>query len=69
MPTPDPSKFVHRLNPSGTFDSICTACYLTIAQSDREEHLLLGECFHQCPIAPLSFEDRSNRLQQLRSIT
>ena len=40
--------FPHRLNPDGTWDSICTKCYLTIATEKSEEALAAAEQRHDC---------------------
>jgi hypothetical protein len=68
VPTPNRVNFARRPNADDTFDSIYTACFRTIARAYQEEHLALGECFHQCSVSPLNFEERSLRLQQLRDL-
>jgi hypothetical protein len=39
---------VHRINPNGTFDSICTLCFQTIATRERELDLVEDEKDHIC---------------------
>ena len=41
-------KFPHRANTDGSFDSICTNCYETIAQRPFEAELSLAEQTHIC---------------------
>jgi hypothetical protein len=43
----------HRLNPDGTYDSICPTCFRTIAHSSDENELARVENLHVCPGAPL----------------
>jgi hypothetical protein len=38
----------HRINPDGTFDSICPVCYQTIAQRKHELDLIEDEKNHVC---------------------
>ena len=47
MANPTPF-FPHRLRSDGTFDSICTACFKTIAASKDESELLEAERTHIC---------------------
>ena len=41
-------QFVHRTNPNGTFDSICTQCFQTIANVKDETTLQKFEMEHVC---------------------
>ena len=40
--------YVHRKNHDGTFDAICTECFLTVASASRELELQEGEKDHRC---------------------
>jgi hypothetical protein len=40
--------FPHRRRPNGTFDSICTQCFLTVANADTEAELKPAERAHDC---------------------
>jgi hypothetical protein len=40
--------FAHRRNADGSYDSICTKCYATIASAAREEALSSIESAHVC---------------------
>jgi hypothetical protein len=40
--------FTHRLNPDGSFESICPVCFETIGRQEREEDLLDTEHAHLC---------------------
>jgi hypothetical protein len=42
------TKFAHRENRDGTFDSICRACFLTVATSRSEADLIGFERGHFC---------------------
>lgn len=42
------SKFVHRPNHDGTFDSICPRCFVTIATRFDETDLESNERDHEC---------------------
>jgi hypothetical protein len=42
------SRFPHRLNPNGSYDSICTECHQTIASSPDEDRLAAQEQHHAC---------------------
>jgi hypothetical protein len=46
-PSPRPD-FPHRRKPNGTFDSICTRCFLTVANADTEAELRTAERAHDC---------------------
>jgi hypothetical protein len=40
--------FAHRHNFDGTWDSICTKCFLTVASEWAEDGLLMHERHHNC---------------------
>lgn len=40
--------FPHRRNPDGTFDSICTQCFVTVATEGTEAELQSAERSHAC---------------------
>jgi hypothetical protein len=40
--------FQHRDNEDGSFDSICTRCFLTVAGADEEDQLASHEAIHVC---------------------
>jgi len=40
--------FPHRRNPDGTFDSICTQCFQTVATEATEAELIWAERTHNC---------------------
>jgi len=42
------SIFPHRLNPNGSYDSICTECHQTVASSLDEDGLAAYERNHAC---------------------
>ena len=42
------ARFVHRVNPDSTIDSICSRCYETIASSNSETDLIKDEETHIC---------------------
>jgi hypothetical protein len=42
------SLFPHRLNPNGSYDSICAECHQTIATSNDEAVLARHEQDHAC---------------------
>jgi hypothetical protein len=39
---------IHRVNEDGSFDSICTVCYQTIATQNCEADLIKDEVKHTC---------------------
>jgi hypothetical protein len=41
-------RFSHRCNQNGTFDSICTVCFLTSGHCSTEYELRLLEANHVC---------------------
>jgi hypothetical protein len=48
------SSFPHRHNFDGSYDSICTKCYATVARAEKEESLSSSESTHVChTMAPL----------------
>lgn len=52
MPTLLRPQFPHRLNADGSYDSICTVCYSTVASADKEIDLAVPESAHRCdPVA------------------
>ena len=54
------SQFVHRQNQNGTFDSICTLCFQTIANVKDEAKLQSVELEHVCdPHLIRRFEPKS----------
>jgi len=48
MAHPENTTFRHRHNQDGTFDSICSDCFLTIASANEEQKLYLLERIHEC---------------------
>jgi hypothetical protein len=40
--------FPHRRKPNGTFDSLCTRCFRTVANADTEAELRAAESAHDC---------------------
>jgi hypothetical protein len=40
--------FPHRQNPDGSFDSICTECFATVATEATEDALKAAEIAHDC---------------------
>ena len=48
MSEPGAPLFHHRHNPDGTVDSICLACYRTVASSPDEALLSAQERSHAC---------------------
>ena len=42
------STFPHRLNPNGSYDSICNHCHLTVGSSPDEDGLAEQERNHAC---------------------
>jgi hypothetical protein len=40
--------FPHRMNPDGTFDSICAKCFVTVANAIHETDLAHFERCHVC---------------------
>ena len=45
---PAEKKYSHRVNLDGSWDSICTRCFLTIAHSKIEPELAALEVTHSC---------------------
>jgi len=48
MLPPQRTTFPHRLNPNGSYDSICTECHQTVASSHDEALLAQHEQVHAC---------------------
>ena len=48
-----PITFPHRHNPDGTYDSICTQCFATVATAPEQSALLAHEVAHICAAANL----------------
>lgn len=42
------SRFPHRHNLDGSYDSICTVCFITIARVRNEQELAQSETDHVC---------------------
>jgi len=40
--------FPHRNNRDGTYDSICSVCYVTVASVENEPELAVHESAHRC---------------------
>ena len=40
--------FIHRLNPDGSFESICPVCFETVGWQEQKEDLLKAEHTHAC---------------------
>jgi hypothetical protein len=40
--------FIHRMDPDGSFESICPVCFETAGRQDREEDLERAEQGHAC---------------------
>jgi hypothetical protein len=40
--------YVHRSNRDGSYDSICTGCFATVASARNEAELSMRECTHVC---------------------
>jgi hypothetical protein len=49
-----PSPFQHRRNKDGSYDSICSSCYITVAHSRQEADLAAHEQAHICHSAFLA---------------
>ena len=41
-------QFVHRHNGDGSWDSICSKCFRTVANENHEEELFSDEQKHEC---------------------
>jgi hypothetical protein len=57
------AKFPHRHNSDGTYDSICTACFVTVASVRDEELLCAQELAHVCDPVNLY------RIESLKSVS
>jgi hypothetical protein len=53
MPTLLRATFPHRHNANGSYDSICTVCYTTVASVRQEYELAAAESMHKCDPAIL----------------
>ena len=42
------TSFAHRRNFDGSYDSICTKCFATVAMAEKEEELSPAESAHLC---------------------
>jgi hypothetical protein len=40
--------FPHRQNDDGSFDSICSTCFATVASAEKECELAANESMHTC---------------------
>ena len=40
--------FIRRVNPQGSFESICPVCFETVGRQDEEEDLARDEQAHTC---------------------
>ena len=49
--------FPHRLNPDGSFDSICPTCFLTVSAKRNETELAMDESNHVCYGLATDIED------------
>jgi hypothetical protein len=56
------AKFPHRHNSDGSYDSICTACFATVASVKDEELLRTHEAVHVCDPVNLY------RIESLKSV-
>ena len=66
METSSPTTFRHRRNRNGTWDSICTKCYLTVETAMLEEDLVGAERSHDCAEL-LAFKATHRGLQPIRN--
>jgi hypothetical protein len=41
-------RFPHRQNGDGSFDSICSTCFVTVASAEKEGDLTPSELMHKC---------------------
>jgi hypothetical protein len=53
------SRFPHRQNSDGTYDSICIVCFATVGSAESEDELLLLERSHACNARALLRRERS----------
>jgi ribosomal protein L40E len=54
------TKFARRHNSDGSYDSICTHCYATVASAGREEALSSPESAHVCDPKALSLAEQGS---------
>ena len=40
--------FLHRQNDGGSFNSICSTCFVTVASAEKEYELASNESMHKC---------------------
>ena len=59
--------FPHRQNDDGTYDSICTSCFLTVATARSEGELKALEKNHVCHSSLLA--ERGMYTDKLRNVT
>ncbi len=59
--------FAHRHNLDGTWDSICTKCFLTVATEWAEDRLLMHERRHDCD-SLMKARTRARFPEQLRGV-
>ena len=52
-------RFPHRRNRDGSYDSICTLCFATVASSETEEELGEAEAKHRV----ILYQDESEKLE------
>ena len=55
-------RFPHRRNRDGSYDSICTLCFTTVASSETEEELGEAEAKHICDRV-IPYQDESEKLK------
>jgi hypothetical protein len=54
--------FAHRRNRNGSYDSICTKCYATVASAESEEALSSLESAHVCDPFTLALIEQNSFL-------
>jgi hypothetical protein len=59
--------YPHRRNDDGSYDSICTSCYATVASSWSEGELAEHEGAHTCDSALLAERGALSRTQSNRN--
>jgi hypothetical protein len=59
--------YPHRRNEDGSYDSICTTCYTTVASSWSEAALAEHESAHTCDSALLAERGCLSRAQSMRN--
>jgi hypothetical protein len=68
----DTTRFIHRENPDGTYDSICLRCFITVDTEHDQDDLLSQEAEHICDEDTIERMEHSDawlesRIQQIRS--